>query len=317
MTAPARRPFPFVVGCGRSGTTFLAAMLDSHSALAIPGESGFLLAAARSPFSPGSRSHIEAFCSLLTSFDRFRRWNLDTTALAAYLEARHPSDALEALRGTYAFYAAQHAKPYYGDKTPDHVLQIPRLAAMFPEAQFIHLVRDGRDVALATLAVDWGPSSVAGAAHYWRHRVGVGRRDGRLLGPERYLEVRYESLLTATRETLLSVTEYLGLPFEERMLSYGEAAERQLSMSPDATADRSLRRPPTSGLRDWRRDMAQSDVDVFEAIAGSLLDELGYERGGRSGAVSKLRAGLASTAEAARAARRRLAGARQPTSKPV
>jgi hypothetical protein len=259
-------------------------MLDSHPDLAIPGESGFLLdVCKRTPGGASAAELAQSFCAQLESFDRFRRWNLDLDELRRFLEARHPEDGAEAMRLTYTYYAAREGKNRYGDKTPDHVLQIRELAALFAESQFIHLIRDGRDVALTTLAADWGPDSILAAARYWRHRVTKGRRAGAALGPGRYLEVRYEELVSDPAPVLRRVTDFIGLPFDSSMMRYDEAAQRQLKMSPDPSADRSLLLPPTKGLRDWRRDMAADDLAAFEVVAGRLLQELGY---GRAASVS-------------------------------
>ena len=258
-------------------------MLDSHPDLAIPGESGFLLEMCASSPTPDARDAlVQSFCTELDTFDRFRAWKLDLNDLRHDLEARHPADRVEAMRITYAHYAASEGKSLYGDKTPDHVLQIPELAELFPEARFIHLIRDGRDVALANLDVPWGPTTIPAAARYWQQRVSTGRQAGDALGPKRYLEVRYEELVADPSSVLHEVTEFLGLAFDSAMLHSDEAVRRQFAMSPDPSLDKSLLLPLTKGLRDWRRDMSADDLAVFELIAGRLLEELGYPRAATS-----------------------------------
>ncbi len=274
--------FPFIVGCGRSGTTLLVSMLDSHPDLAIPGESGFLLEMCASSAKSDKEGLVQSFCAELEAFDRFRAWKLDLDDLRRDLEEQRPDDRVEAMRITYAHYAAREGKTLYGDKTPDHVLQIPELAKLFPEARFVHLIRDGRDVALANLDVPWGPATLPAAARYWRQRVSTGRQAGAALGPKRYLEVRYEELVADPSSVLHKVTEFLGLEFDPAMLRSDEAVRRQFAMSPDPSLDKSLLLPVTKGLRDWRRDMSADDLAVFELIAGPLLEELGYPRAATS-----------------------------------
>lgn len=297
--------FPFIVGCGRSGTTLLVSMLDSHPDLAIPGESGFVLDVCSQSASPSSPD-LESFCACLESFDRFRRWNLDPDELRRDLEAHRPANGVDAMRLTYASYAAHQGKSRYGDKTPDYVLQIRELAALFPESQFIHLIRDGRDVALANLAASWGPDSIPAAARYWRHRVRAGQRAGATLRPDRYLEVRYEELLDDTPSVLRTVTDFIGLTYDSSMLLHDDAARRQLTMSPDPSADRNLLLPPTQGLRDWRRDMSAGDLVVFEVIAGRLLVELGYTRATSPALSARMRSRVRAAADAMRSLRQRI-----------
>lgn len=277
MTMPARR-MPFIVGCGRSGTTLLAAMLDSHSRVAIPGESGFVIDLCSLPTTPGI-TVAEVFTEAIRRLDRFQAWGIDAETLRAHLTARGPVTMRDAMRLTYGLFAATHGKDIPGDKTPDHVLVLPRLAGLFPEAVFIHLIRDGRDVALSTLDAAWGPDTVESAALYWRRRVRAGRRAGRRLGEHRYMELHYEALVDDTERQLRRISSFLDIGYEPRMLEHSAAALRQLSMSPDPSADRSLGLPATPGLRNWREQMKPLDVATFGALAGLTLRACGYAPG--------------------------------------
>jgi hypothetical protein len=155
---------------------------------------------------------------------------------------------------------------------------LPELAKWFPEARFVHVIRDGRNVALSYLERPWGPSSIGEAALYWRSRVGRGRAAGKALGPERYLEVRYEDVVTDPEAEVRQICEFLSLPWRPEMLSYHKAAEEFIAQSHQPEAFSALVLPPTSGLRKWSTEMADRDVALFEAIAGGLLEDLGYER---------------------------------------
>lgn len=103
------------------------------------------------------------------------------------------------LRAFYAAYAARHRKPRWGDKTPGYVLDMPLIAEILPEARFIHVIRDGRDVALSLLPLWFGPSTLEEAARWWEERVRAGRRDASSV---QYIEVRYERLVLDTRTEL-------------------------------------------------------------------------------------------------------------------
>jgi hypothetical protein len=178
----------------------------------------------------------------------------------------------------YACYAAHAGKPRYCDKTPGYVLHLDTLDSLFLEARFVHLVRDGRDVALSLREIDeWGPSKVAGAAKYWVEHVQAGRDRAARLGRERYLEVRYEDLVAEPETTLRSVCAFMDLPFDPCMLSYYERADEVMAAIALPQHHERIRKPPTRDLRSWRTEMAPDDVATFEAIAGPLLHELGYE----------------------------------------
>jgi hypothetical protein len=274
----AALPFPFVVGCNRSGTTLLRAMLDAHPALAVPPEAYFTLRALRpgspdAPFDAGARVvEIEANRSFAT-------WALPPGALHG-LTTAPPADPAELIRAVYRIYAEHHAKARAGDKTPRHVLHVAAIAAALPEARFVHLVRDGRDVVPSVREHLLGPESLPATIDYWRDRVLAGRRAGAAIGPDRYLEVRYEDLVADPEAVLPDVCRFLALDYTPAMLEYPGRAERVIAGTWDSRRHAGVGRPPTTGVRDWRTTMAPADLRLFDELAGDLLAELGYGRSG-------------------------------------
>ncbi|HEV8565161.1 MAG TPA: sulfotransferase [Actinomycetota bacterium] len=273
------RPFPFIVARGRSGTTLLRAILDAHPDLAIPGESHFAVSFAmrRHRFERGGAFDVDTFVRDLLQHWGFRRWEIPQDQVRAAFAETPPADVAAAIRLAFAVYAHSRGKPRYGDKTPGFVLHVGLLAELFPESRFVHLIRDGRDVALSYLDTDFGVNTLTDAAIYWDRFVRKGRDAGRALAPGRYLEVRYEDLVADVEQTTRRVCEHIELPFDPSMLTYFERANDLDALS-HAEHHRNILLPPTSGLRDWRSQMAAADVAVFEALAGNLLTDLGYER---------------------------------------
>jgi hypothetical protein len=153
------------------------------------------------------------------------------------------------------------------------VVHLKALSTWFPEARFVHIIRDGRDVALSYLSIQAGPNSVEEAAAYWDRFVRRGRRDGRPLGPGRYLEIRYEELVLQPEQRLRDVCAFLGLTYSRSMTEYWKVGHAWV---PGARHHVNLSRPPTRGIRDWRNEMSDEQLATFEAVAGPLLEELGY-----------------------------------------
>jgi hypothetical protein len=185
----------------------------------------------------------------------------------------------QAIAAVFETYAAAHGKERWGDKTPLYMQYLTRLERLFPDGRYVHLVRDGRDAARSFLQMPEGvvtrtwahPRSVADFACQWRTEVEAARRLGGRVGA-RYLEIRYEDLVAAPERELRRICAFAELPFEQTMLEY--AGDIDVSGKPH---QQSLRRPPTPGLRDWRRELPPADVRAFEEVAGDLLHELGYE----------------------------------------
>jgi hypothetical protein len=285
-----RPPFPFFVGCGRSGTTLVRALVDGHPDMAVPPESHVVVALAPGPnqaFSPG------AFADALAASDRFALWDMDRAAVATAVDVAGAGTYADAVRAVFAAWAARRGKARYADKTPGYVVHIPALAALFPEATFVQVVRDGRDVAASFVELGWAPGPVEAALH-WRLRVLRGRRAGRALAEGRYHELRYEDLVADPEAALRRLCAAIDLPFDSAMLDHTGRAAEVVGSTSHPGYHRHLDRPVTAGLRDWRRDLPDDAVVRIEAAAGDALAQFGYEPSG-------LRAGARVRAEVAAA----------------
>ncbi len=286
----ARNPYVFVVGCPRSGTTLLQRMLDNHPQLAVANDSHFI---PRAIEEAAPRALAEAMCGRdppLTAeiveavhcYHRFARLGLSDAAVAAAATQRTYAGFVGAL---YAEYGKLRGKPLAGEKTPDYVRCLPLLQGLFPWLRVVHIVRDGRDVALSTLQWAskgkgparfdlWKSQPLAACALWWRWQTERGRRDAELLPKNQYCEVMYEELVARPEHSLRPIAEFLDLPFAPQMLAYYEHKTR----SRPGLSAKNAWLPPTPGLRDWRTQMDEQDVELFEALAGDLLTASGYER---------------------------------------
>lgn len=269
----------FVVGCERSGTTLLRLMLDSHPSLAIPNESHFIVGLhRRSSWFAAKRSPVQTLERVLED-ESFARWGLDPALVRQLAAVTKPSSYAEVMRTVFATYAAIEGKPRWGDKSPTYLIHIPLLAELFPGAQFIHVIRDGREVATSLAAQAWGPPSAIAAAAVWKTRVREGRRAGSRLPSGRYLEVRLEQLVDQPEHVLRDICGFLHEPFAPEMLDYHLRRREQVRSVKRAypiTDHRHLSLPPTRGLRDWRAGLTVTDQLAVEAAAQPLLHELGY-----------------------------------------
>lgn len=287
---------PFVLGVGRSGTTMLRLMLDAHSQLAIPQETGFAEEIERR-LSAGTPL-AEAALGAISDCDNSSSFGLSTDDLAGAFADLPPGDRDGAgtglaLRAFYSLYARSQGKTRAGDKTPIHTGHIVRLHRHLPEARFVHLIRDGRDVATSIRDLWFAPSrDLAALARWWRETIAVARNQARDLPPGTYLEVRYEELILNPESELLRICAFLDLPFEPQMLAFhtraqGRLAEMQAVRRPDGrlviTAEERHRQhrlthepPRPERIGRFRNVLSRSEISAFEAEAGALLRALGY-----------------------------------------
>jgi Sulfotransferase family len=277
MSRYEQKVFPFFVGCGRSGTTLIRVIFNSHPLLAIPRESHFIpeLALDRRKYElPDDRIDCERLLAALKAHRRFRRWKLPEAALRDVLATSR--DLADAIRGIYALLASRRQKPRYADKTPCYAVDLPLITSLFPEARFVHTIRDGRNVALSLAERSFGPDRVEDAILYWRHQVETARAAGAMLGPGRYFEYRHEDLTRDPESVVARICAFLDLEFVPAMLQYYQGRQ------PKSAWHRHLAKPPTEGLRDFRSELTATDLRVLETLTGDLLVALGYELSGET-----------------------------------
>ena len=287
-----RAPAPFVVGLTRSGTTLLRMMLDAHRELTIPPETHFVPDVIKAARDGGG---VDGVLAAMTGNRTWGDFGIGEDEMRSRLEALPQDDPAAAVRAFFEAYAERQGKPRWGDKTPAYMLSVQRIGRTLPESRFIHLIRDGRDVALSQRdrAINEQPPP-AEQAERWVKRIRKSREQAQALKGARYVEARYEDLVRDPELTLRRICEFIDLPWDEGVLSYHErAAERLTEMAGElrgegthATQEAGYRidnhapttKPPDpSKLDKWRREMSEGDRRAYESVAGEMLSELGYE----------------------------------------
>jgi hypothetical protein len=273
-------PF-FIVGAQRSGTTMLRLMLNQHPEIVVPFESGFITVFYRKLGKYGELSNAENLRRLLSDIQAYplvKKGQLigDPAAVLA-----HPiHNYADLVRAIFATHAHDKGKQRWGDKTPSYVTDLEVLWALFPGCHIIHMVRDGRDVALSNRSLEWGIRSLPRAAEDWRWKTVLGHKIGTVLG-RHYLELRYEELVLRTEYALGSVCDFLRVPYDSRMLAYPETGAREMPKESLDWHRNSVKAPNPSLVYNWKQNMSIADRIIFEQIAGDALDIFGYEREGQ------------------------------------
>lgn len=280
---------PFIVGLGRSGTTLLRMMLDAHAELAIPPEQGFI---PRVSEVDAKKNPRRAFFRVVTGRLAWNDCGIPAEAFEAELEKIPAFNVSEGIRCFYRLYADRFGKPRYGDKTPPYRSHMRMIERLLPEARFVHLVRDGRDVALSRRGL-WfeKQEDIGGLASRWDETVRATREQGRSIS--HYTEVLYENLVGNPEGVLKEICEFVELDYDPGMLRYHEGAPERLGElktrynkdgSVRVSADRqravlegTTRPPYETQVGRWRNEMDAREVVEFERVAGPLLREFGYQ----------------------------------------
>jgi hypothetical protein len=272
----------FVMGCHRSGTNLLYDMLLSSGGFAV--YRGYL------PIykiliprfgSMSSRSHREKILETFLRSKGFRRTGLDPGPLSARIlnECRNGGDFIRVVMDAMA--RSQQA-PRWAVYDPDNVLRVERVKRDIANALFVHIIRDGRDIALslkkmggfAPLPWDRSPTeSLVATSLYWEWMVRKGRADGRKF-PADYIEIRYEDLITNPRETLGKLGGFIDhdLDYDRiQRAGLGRLSETNSSFREEGTQEK------LHPLGRWKERLEHADVAAIEATVGECLRENGYE----------------------------------------
>mgnify|MGYP000309579383 CR=1 FL=1 len=259
-----RQPF-FIIGAPRSGTTMLQLALGRHSRVAAPPETHFFTLTSRSR--RGQRRHWEGLIRKLgIAIDPPPR------------RIRPGGEAREQFWRIVESYLARVGKEsatHVGEKSPEHLLRTAAILETFPEAKFVLIYRDGRDVALSLSKVPWMPRDVrlnfAVWLHYYRVQRGLLREH-----PQRVICVRYEDLVRQPARELEPVLEFLGLEYEPQVAEGGGNGE---AVCPHELSYKARALEPISSGRTevWKREMSQTQAAGLERWGGWALRELHYE----------------------------------------
>lgn len=241
----------FLVGTTRSGTTVLSLMLGSHPALTDLGEFEWPW-----DFQPESeRPNLEEYHHWLETNRHFNHHGvkIDRTLgfddlVRNFLEQMWDMDDPE--RSSQAVVTQVHR--HY-----EHALRL------WPDARFIHIVRDGRDVCASWLKFAWvGNGHRAGLD--WRASMEEWRAAQKRIHPDNRIELRFEDLINHVEPELARLCEFMGLPYEDAMLRYHENS----TYSPID--------PNQAGK--WQTGLGRRNLQLFESVAGDELEAQGYPR---------------------------------------
>lgn len=275
-----RHPPFFIVGCGRSGTTLLQTLLDAHPDIAIPPES-FVYHRFGAIFDTygdlrSSRCRRKLLRDLLRD-RRIRAWPIQMTLDALDTTVNEHSRA-GVIRALFRFYANAQGATRWGEKTPVHVHHMEMIREDFPDAKFIHLVRDGRDVSESQRRMIWGPVCPLGLARQWRNDVMAFRNHAVEIPASNVLVIHYETLVREPRSTILRVLEFLKVR-PMNTLEINQSSKLRSCYTAIETHHQSLNdRISPSKIGIFKSAFTKREIEIFEYAAGDALEMYGYRR---------------------------------------
>ena len=256
----------FIVGCGRSGTTMLQQALNRHSQIVIPPETGYFIDVLGHS-KRGQRQHLQKI-----NADLGTDLSIDGPSIHADETARAFYDRL---CRTYLDKLGRRSVHWFGEKSPRHLLVLPRIHRILPRAKVILIFRDGRDVAVSLSRVPWGPSDLYVNFGIWLrfyrwHCWALRQRDLDLL------IVKYEALVSTPAVEMGRVMDFLDIPREAQVIEGSGNTEGVPEWELGWKAG-ALEAINTSRIAAWRRELDPQRLAYLESWGREALTSLGYE----------------------------------------
>ena len=272
-------PF-FIIGSGRSGNTLLRSILSGNSDISIPPESYRIPFAIKKFHILNNRDWEDIVSQVLKEFEdckEFYTWEIDITDAQKRLEniadsKRTLSNIFDELFCTYAEKHSPGSK-IWGDKTPMNTLYLDWIGTVFPRSKFIHIIRDGRDVASSYLKME-RYDTILEAANRWINSIESAQSFGSKI-KENYMEIRYEELVTKPEEVIKDTCDFLDIDYDSKMLDHTKQVKKLGDT--DKEHHSNLSKPISSdSVGKWRNNLSESDQESITKLLHKHLQRLGY-----------------------------------------
>jgi len=275
-------PF-FIIGSGRCGTTLLRRILYVHPDVCIPPET-FVLNECINLFRRNNnlpwKDLVHLILSTIEYFPKFVAFGISLRPLAEQLvETPHQHRSLAYIFDCfYHYYAQEIGEPCvkWGDKTPKNTLHLDAIIGVFPNAQFIHLIRNGVDVVHSYLRTGL-QQGLHNTALRWKESVRAARDFGSS-HPDSYYEIYYEELVENPEKITKNLCSFLGIEYIEGMVQNSETASQKMGDVPIFDHFSSVSEPiSTRKIGLGESSFSRDQIDELRKLIGKELAELGYE----------------------------------------
>jgi hypothetical protein len=284
-SSSAPRPSPrstapvFVLGCGRSGTKLLYHTLLSGGGFAVYfAESNAFNLLGVHFGNLARRANRRKLLDVYYKSNLFERTGLSREDIDQQVmdNCRNAGDFLRIVMETIA---RKQGVPRWAECTPLHLLNLPLIKRVLPDALVIHIIRDGRDVTASLHRIGWirpfpwdRSRAVLAPAIFWRWIVNKGRKYGKAMGND-YLEVHYEDVVQNPRETLARIGKFI-----EQDLDYEKIQHVALGSvhDPNSSFRGDGKEAEAQTIGRWKSNFSPEQVRDIEFIQGDLLETTGY-----------------------------------------
>jgi len=283
-----RLPVFFIIGRPRSGTSLLRHLFDAHPDVVIPSECNYILALSRK-YGNIEKSGKQTITNLLTDLKQtksFNTWGLDIESLEKKLYSlKEKSNYSELCRVIHSSYSSIHPKnelKIIGDKNPAYSSEnFSKIFSLFPDAKYIHLVRDCRDQITSLLSAGFKLPSPAFIAIAWKKSITTINKYKQKF-PDHFYTIRYEDFVTEPEEYFKEICCFLGIKFQQDVFDFIDKKNEYLNHQPGLKYEQLHQRlfQPINNKRVgiYRDFLNSKDLAIVEKIVGHVAEQYGYKK---------------------------------------
>jgi len=269
--------YVFLVGCPRSGTTLLQEMLNAHPSIALAPELFYIRNYINHPEQIGPLASIENRQKLaedIVNQHWFPKLYWETQNFKEWILSKGKSHK-RVYRGLLEQYGSRKSAQWIGDKTPNNILYIQQIVDLFPNARFIHIVRDPRAVVNSWKKVPWTTGSRTGDAKVWRkYNKAIFSVPSNIRS--KIYTVIYKELLTHPKKELTGICHFLSLDYTEEMESY-TAMESSFEIKKEPWKAKANRPPDPNRINSWKNSLTKTEITAIESITTPLMRKWNYQ----------------------------------------
>lgn len=284
----------FIVGNPRTGSTLLRLMLTMHQSIVIPPESGFLVwwYDKYKDWKPSDNNdeRLSSYLKDLFTSKKIETWNISRSGLENYLKKAAPKNYSELSSCVYKYFGTCFNAGFkiWGDKNNWYLDHIDKIKDIFPNAFFIHIVRDGRDVACSykelykkRLKEKYAPNlpnKINDIARQWSRNLDTIQKSLRKIKRSKLVEVRYEDLVESPEVTLKQLCKKLKVRFDPAMFKHHEL-NKKIHLVPKqymGWKEDTYKKVNTTSVGRYKKELTVKERETFERIAEKQLRNYGY-----------------------------------------
>lgn len=286
----------FIVGCPRSGTTILAALLNLHTDIAAATEThffNFISKQKKYKWREFDENQMKLILDEARIMDFCKHLEIEPELLVKYfMESFDSAELSEEVTHKSQFYKKKvfdvfikallikKKKIRFCEKTPQHLYNVEEILKLYPGAKFIHIVRDGRDVVNSLLKMPWRPGGLLNNSRFWKKYITKGLSLSSKLDSKNFLTVKFEELIQDPEALMKTICDFVEVSYQKSILQKSQTSNESVFTEWESNwKHKSKGDLDTKRIGAWKKELSDQDQALLSWHQYYYLNKLNYEHG--------------------------------------